>query len=242
MINLERFINILGKGKGMVLKTPEKNSYRDAVYKHLFNDIQKSLAYFKEASRPQKHLWDSEITKEIDEIAVENRYRLYRRNTTVPELYVVGYEQDSIDCTVSFLSGLGENSILQQCAFLAEGYDDEAAMLSKASPVTNPKLNAVLSKYNIKPRGNDLFILRERQYQDLSDGNLPNDAKKVLEIMDCLVQRERDYFLPFILKNKKKIKPMIFLTNMVHVASSTLSTTLNNKEVRYAFFVPNFKK
>ena len=221
-----------------MLKT-SGNSYRDVLYRQLFNHIQNSLTYLKEASEPQEHLWDSEMAYRVDEIARKKGYRLSRRNTTVPELFIVGYEQDSMDKTISFLSGLGENSILQQCIFLAEGYDGEAAMLSKTNPVTNSKLNTIFSKYQIKPRGKDSFPLRERQYTNLGDRNLQHDEEKLLETIDCIVQRERDYFLPSFIEEKKQGKPILFLANMVHLASY-LQTILNNHQLKYAFFVPRY--
>ncbi|GEM_PF-6868959 len=223
----------------MVLTTPG-NDYRDAVYRNLFDNLVSNLASLKEpSSSPERH-WDSMIGQQFEEIALQNGYRSYRRNTTAPQLYVIGFGSASLDKWVSFLSGLGENFLLEQWAFLAEGYDGEATMLSKASPVTDPKLNAVLNRYGIKPRGRDSFTLREQQYKNLREMNTPSDHQKILETMDCLTRRERNYFAPLITEEQKQGKPMIFLTSMFHLASPTFPIQLNNKGIQYAFFVPRY--
>ncbi|HLD39813.1 MAG TPA: hypothetical protein VJB13_01605 [Candidatus Nanoarchaeia archaeon] len=225
----------------MVLTTPG-NDYRDAVYKKLFNHIQSSLAHLSEASYSREYFWDSEIAQKTDEIATKNKYRLSRRSTPAPALFVIGYQQNSPDHTLAFLSELGENSILEQCVFLAEGYDQEAAMLSKIAPVTNNHFNTLFRKCNLKPRGRDSFPLRERQYKNFADQNLRHNEKKLLETVDCLVRRERDHFLPSFLEEEKQGKPMIFLANIIHLASATLPTQLSNNGIGYAFFVPRYNK
>jgi|SRR3989344_2419496 len=224
----------------MVLPSPG-NSYRDALYTHLFDSLVCNLILLKENSgnSPARH-WDSLVGKQIEAVALQNGYRSHRRNSPAPQLYVIGFGSASIDRLASFISGLGENFLLEECAFLAEGYDGEATMLSKASPVTDPKLNTVLSRYGIKPRGRDSFILREQQYDNLREINSPSDHQNKLDIMDCLVRRERDYFLPLIVEEQKWYKRMIFLASTFHIASPTLPTQLNNKGIRYAFFVPRY--
>ena len=218
------------------------NAYRDQCYSNLFKHIQDSRAALEELhASPQVSLWDSETAACIDTAAVQNGYRSYRRITTKPELYVVGYEQASLDNMAAFFSTLGEKDILEQCAVLSEGYDGEAVMISKARPVTNRKLNAVFERYDVVPQGKDSFLLRERQYKSLQEIAQSQHAaeKKVLEAMGCLVKREKDYFVPAILEQKNKGKSVIFLTNLVHVLSSTFPIALNNKEIKYAFFVPS---
>lgn len=233
----------------MALNTPlSKNSYRDQMYIRLFNNICFNKNLLEQTSTPKTSLWDSRIAARIDDAAGKNVYRSYRKNSTAPEIYLIGYGRGCLDKkTIPFLESLARQRIFEEGSFLAEGYIHEAVMLSRANPVTNAALNALYSRYKLRPRGNDHLELRERQYSclqeitDLQRDQETNEEKikeKVLEAMDCLVRRERDYFLPAIVEQKKKGKPAIFLTNLVHALSSNFPIVLNNNEVKYAVFVP----
>lgn len=228
--------------------TLQRNEYRDLVYIRLFNQIQSSRELLEEPVVSRKSLWDSWTAKDIDDMAGKSEYRVYRKNSTVPDVYLIGYEQNSMGKTLSFLEALALQRIFERCTFLVDGYDGSAVMLSRANPVTNLSLNNFYRRYNITPSGNDSFTLREQQYKSLHNVAalrkiVPEDEKKIrektLEAMDCLVRRERDYFMPGIVEQKEKGKPIIFLANMVHALSDKFPIVLQNNKVKYAFFVPN---
>ena len=227
--------------------------FYDKLYRHIKNSRKNlSLPRKEPVESPN---WGYEVSAEIDTLARQNGYRLFRhynwsweKDSTLPEVHVVGYEQTSMDKTISFLEALALSGIFEECALLSEGYDGEAALLSRVRPVTNSRLNTLFSKYRIKLTGEDNFVLRERQYaalDDLEEIATLKTSKSEEEIrakvhiaMKCLVKREKNYFLPAILKQKQQGKPIIFLANMVHAVSFALPQMLNNTGVKYAFFVP----
>ncbi len=211
------------------------NAVRDKRYRQIFNDVIRNKSLLEQPIAPIEIPWDSDLAAHIDEIARCNRYRLFRKNNLTPDFFLIGYNQESMDKTVSFLEALALQGIFETNSFLAEGYNGKAPLISQVNPVTNPRLNRVFATHQITPKGNDLYSLRENQYKYFSSQN----EDEVLAAIDCLVRRERDYFLPAILKEKEKQRPVLFLADVVHTLSSNFPIVLNNNGVTYAVWVPH---
>lgn len=221
---------------------PETGSEKNLA-KMLFRQINSTQQAVERASRLAEPVaWDSETAARLDDLASGNKHRIFRNNSLHPDVFIIGYQLDSLDKTASYLEAIARKGLFQECAFLVEGYDNEAPMISKTSPVTNPKLNSLYQKYRIKPRGRDSFSLREEQYakfkEIMEDVENPNVPLKIQQTMACLLQREREYFVPAIVEHAQE-KPVIFLTTMVHALSFHLPQLIKNKGFRYAVFVPN---
>ena len=230
----------------MRLKTPEqRNKYRDARYFCIFQDIQVARKLLEQPpTNHKKYAWESELAASIDDLAEGNGYRVYRKNSTMPDLFFIGYEHLSKRETASFLQSLALKEMFRECAFLMEGYQEG---------VTNLHFDHIFREYKIKPQGIDSFSLLDFQYKKLREiealqksmddpsqslsTNKTKMNEKVLEAIDCLVKRERDYFVPAILEQKEKGKPVIFLASMTHALSTNLPIVLNNNGIRYALFV-----
>jgi len=231
----------------MAVKSPlPKNAVRDQRYIQIFNDIQRDKSYLEHPADIQETTWDSEIATRIDYAGRGCSYRPGRRNSTAPEIFLLGYDETSIEKTLCFIESLALDGIFKDCSFLMEGYDGTAAMISWVNPVTNPRLNGLFNKYAIMPCGKDSCDLRESQYSNLQEvDRLQRSAsdeqrikEKVVEAMDNLVKREREYFLPAVVKEKEKGRPILFLANIVHALSSNFPIVLNNNGMKYAVFVP----
>ena len=196
-------------------------------------------------------LWYPENVTFLDTLAAQNQYRMYKTNSQttsfIPDFFLIGFEPTFLDGTVSFLEALAGKDILQECAFVSEGYDGTALLFSRYTPVTNTKLNSFYRKHAITPSGRDSFELREQQYarfEEIKELMLASPEKeteikeKVREAMACLLKRERGYFFPYLIEQHQQGKPVIFLTTIAHAVSFSLSNMLHSSGLEYAAFVP----
>src|SRR3989344_667642 len=214
------------------------------MYDRMYAHVQTSKRY---VSRPAKTVespeWVYETSASIDAVAGQSGSRLYRNYSTIPNVHLIGYNHDSIDKTVSFLETLALQGTFEECAFLAEGFDEQAKQ-GKLAPLTNSQLRGLFKKYRLSPKGRDSSQLRERQYAFLDQINTAKSEEerraKVHLAMECLIRRERDYFVPAVLEEQDR--PIIFLTDMIHVLSFSLPQMLNNKNMKPAIFVPQYQR
>ncbi len=215
-------------------------------YSRLDKHINDGRRYVREGRFIDSPEWGFEVSALIYAAAKENGYGLYRHNSSIPLIHVIGYEYASLDKTVSFLEALALQGIFEECTFFVEGYDQGAAMLSRANPVTNVKLNNLFKRYSLKPEGHDSFVLRERQYTTLeeiaklrksSPQHQRSIKKKVKVAMGCLVERHWNYFLPAFAEEEKSV---IFLANMVHALSfGFVIPQMMQQKVKYGVWMPN---
>jgi hypothetical protein len=221
---------------------PETGSERNLA-NMIFRQITTNKRILTKAVRStEPTAWDSEIAACLDDLASGNEYRVFRKNSLHPDVFIIGYQLDSLDKTASYLEAMARKGIFVQCAFLAEGYDGIAPMLSRVSPATNSKLNSLYRKYRITPKGKDSFPLRELQYTTLREIEedlqyIPALPGKIKQAMDCFRQREQHYFLPCIAEHAAR-QPVIFLTTTAHALSFHLPQLIENKGFGYAVFVP----
>ncbi|MDP3698470.1 MAG: hypothetical protein Q8R47_02690 [Nanoarchaeota archaeon] len=214
-------------------------------YSRLDEHIRRGRRYVREGRFIESPEWGFEISAIIDTAAKQHEYGLYRENSSIPQIHLIGYELASLDKTVSFLEALAWKGIFEECTLFVEGYDNSASMLSRAKPVTNAKLNAIFNNYKLKPQGRDSFVLRERQYATLdeiadlrerSPRQLRTIKKKVKVAMGGIVARQQDYFLPAFAEEER---PVIFLANTIHALSFGFCIPqMMQQKVKYAVWVP----
>ena len=226
------------------METQQISERARVFYSRLDQHIERGRRYVREGKFIESPEWGFEISAIIDTAAKQHEYGLYRENSSIPQIHLIGYEQASMDKTVSFLETLAWKGIFEECAFFVEGYDKSAIMLSRAMPVTNAKLNTLFNNYKLKPQGHDSFVLRERQYATLdeladlrekSPRQLRTIKKKMKAAIGCIVDRQWKYFLPAFAEEER---PVIFLANMVHALSFGFCIPqMMQKDVKYAVWV-----